>query len=367
MLRENSKELYIPDNYNEQAKKKMLLFVPDLSLNGAQTVMFELLLILGKKYAVTLISSEDGEYRKKYMEIGVRISIRPYVACSEEFKRYMRKEYDLIFLNTSSTIPYIYFFINTDSKVLLWLHESEEQLKNESRLFPAPQLLSPNITVCGVTERVRRGIKNIFGCEISRLHMPIREVNQRNEKKDDKVRFFIPAAYTYIKGQDILLETIAKLPKEYINKSEFIFCGYCLDGQAEYYDHIKKIGGMLDNVIMLGALDREEVYKYYAECDCVVAPSRIDSTPTSIIEGMMFKKLVIVSSGAGISEYITDCVNGFVYNNSEELFQRLLLVINDCHNLSKVYEKAYELYTDNFSQNAVERELNNLIDGNQAV
>ena len=320
------------------------------------------MLILRKYYAVTIIASEDDVYRDKYLKIGARIAIRQYVSCAEEFKDYMRS-YDLVFLNSSSTIPYLYFFINTSTKTILWLHESEEQLKNTNLLLPPPQLLSPNIMICGVTKKVRQGIRNLYNFDTEILHMPIREESSSFEKTDDKVRFFIPAAYTFIKGQDILLEAISKLPAQYMDKSEFIFCGYTLDGQKEYYERIMKMGEMLGNVTILGSIDRAEVYEYYRKCDCVIAPSRIDSTPTSIVEAMMFKKLVIVSSGAGISEYITDCVNGFVYADSEGLFQRLLLVISDLAKLGPVADKGYELYKGYFDPCAVEEKLISILKG----
>ena len=360
ILKDNSTDVFIPDEYSEEGLKRALIFIPDLSLNGAQTVMIELLDILRKFYSVTIISSEDGEYREKYLNLGVRISVRPYVSASEDFKEYMRG-YDLVLLNTSSTIPYLYFFINTQVKTLIWLHESKDQLQNAGCQLPPPQLLSPNITICGVTKKVKQGIKELFDFDTELLHMPIREENLPSEKSDNKVRFFIPAAYTYIKGQDILLGAIAKLPPDLRAKSEFIFCGYTLEGQKEYHEKIVKMGEMLDNVTVLGSLDRSEVYKYYSECDCVAAPSRIDSTPTSIIEGMMFKKLVLVSSGAGISQYLTDCVNGFVYSDENGLFQRLLLLISDCGKLSAVADKGYEIYKDNFSPDAVEKNLLRII------
>lgn len=358
VLKINSDEFFESKNYDESSRKNALVIIPDLSLNGAQTVMFELLKIIAKMgYAVTIISSEDGLYRKKYTDFGARVVIRSHVSCDESFKDYMRENYDFIFLNSSSCLPYLYFFINTKVKTILWLHESEEQLLNTKTLIPHPQLLSPNITILGVTNKVRQGIKNIYNCDIDVMPMPIQQESESCEKSDERVMFFIPAAYTFIKGQDILLSSISRLPEEMIQKSQFVFCGYTLDGQKDYYDKIRMMGERLPNVAILDALDRDEVYDYYRKCDCVIAPSRIDSTPTSIVEAMMFRKLVMVSTGAGISEYLTDCENGFLFSNEDELFQRLLLVISDLERLGGIAEKGHEVYRNFFSPDQVEKIL----------
>ena len=91
-----------------------------------------------------------------------------------------------------------------------------------------------------MTNRVKHGIKNIYDFDLDVLPMPIKEVSDDsdNNSAGNKVCFFIPAAYTYIKGQDILLSAISRLPAEMARACQFVFCGYTLEGQKEYYDKI---------------------------------------------------------------------------------------------------------------------------------
>ncbi len=368
-LLRNSSEVFTPEeSFQDSNSKRALIIVPDMSLNGAQTVLFGLLDIFRElSYSLTIISSEDGEYREKYTSVGATVAIRPSVAASEEFKEYMRSAYDLVFINTSSCLPYVYFFINTKVRTIWWLHESRIQLESCGTNIPAPQLLSPNITIAAVIRSVQDGLREMFDHTVPILPLPVpdqsEEAGEVPEGPSDggKVRFFIPAAYTVIKGQDILLSAIAKLPPEYAARSEFIFCGYELPRQKEYSDRIKEIATKLPNVQMLGAFSREEVFDYYRMCDCVVAPSRVDSAPTSIIEAMMFGKLTLVSSNTGISHYMTDCVNGFVFTNEDELFKRLLLIISDPASLRSVGEKGRLIYDSEFSKEAVTAALQELI------
>ncbi len=351
--------------------RKVLVITPDLSITGATTSAFSLVRILKElEYSVSIISSEDGEYRAKFEKLGCKIEIRNQVACSEEYKEHLRKDFDFVVVNSSSCMPYLYFFINTDTKVIWWLHETREQLESTgTRLIPQP-LIGSNIIFAAAHRSVQRGIKELFGYSTALLPIPLFEPEK--ETKADlgeldqniaKVRFFIPAAYTYIKGQDTLLKTIARLPKEYLDKSEFTFCGYSLEAQSEYEEKIFKMGNSLPNVKMLGKLDQAEVYDYYHKCDCVVAPSRIDSGPSTIIEAMSLKKLVLVSDCAGIAEYITDCVSGFVFGSEDELFQRLLLIISDLSSLRKITNEGYKVYLENYAPEVTKDALLEMIEG----
>ena len=366
ILKENSTLFFeSTDTTNTGCIKNALFIIPDLQLNGAQTVLYNMLSLFQElKYTITIISSEDGPYRNKYTDIGANIAIRPIVSCSEEFKDHMRK-YDLVFLNSSSCLPYLYFFINTSTPLLLWLHETEEQLINTAFSMPHPQLFSPNIHITGVTKSVQRGIKKIYNYDISLLPMPIPYVSSNTSYfptgSEDKVEFFIPAAYTYIKGQDILLDVISRLPKPISERSHFTFCGYRLNGQENYYQSIKSISEKLENVTFMDELDQKEVYNLYQKSTCVIAPSRIDATPTTIVEALMFHKLVLVSSNAGISEYLTDCVNGFVFTNEDELFKRLLLIINDSEHMDKIKDSGHLIYKENFSKESVMNKLLEII------
>ena len=129
-------------------------------------------------------------------------------------------------------------------------------------------------------------IKKIYGYPIDIMHMSIKDRSMDYESKriDNKVIFVIPAAYTYIKGQDIMLDAILSLPKQYSDQARFLFCGYKVEGQEEYYEKIIKISEKIECVEHLGKLNIDEIYQLYANSDCVIAPSRTDPTPTTIVE-----------------------------------------------------------------------------------
>ena len=129
--------------------------------------------------------------------------------------------------------------------------------------------------------------------------------------------------------------------------------------QSEYKQAILEAAKTLDNVIMMEDLPQESVYALMNKCHCIVAPSRIDTIPLTIVEGMMFKKLCLVSSKTGISAYINDCVNGFVFNDQDDLIKRLLLIISDHTSLTNIANKGWNIYCRNFSPDAVDSILTN--------
>lgn len=359
MMQQEATQFYYSDIFDSKSNGiNMLVIIQDLDLNGANVVLVELLRLLKEKNCCNyyIISPSDGEYREKFLEIGANIAIRQNVNCNSEYRLFLQNAFDLVFMNTSSVHYYSTFFVNCKTKVIWWFHESEEQLSSSQGVSVHPFLLGDNFYLCGVTQKVLNGLKKLYGVDAEFLPMAVKDCRQNYPAiNSDMVEFLIPSAYTYIKGQDILLQAIAMLPEEYRNKTRFTFVGYHLSKQDAFFNACKKLAGELSCVSFLDAMDREKVYEMYSKCDCIIAPSRVDSTPTSIVEAMMFGKICLVSSNAGISDYLTDCVNGFVFEseNIEELFKRLILIISDKSGLDEVAERGRKRYEEIFECEAV--------------
>ncbi len=351
---------------------EILVITPDLELNGAQVVLNELLdLPFFSDRKIDLISPSKGPYGSIYEEKGIRTLIRPYIAGDSAFREHLIRDYKMVFINTSSCSKYLMFFVNTDVPVFYWLHETFTQLGMENNTLLDPRLLSSNIRFFGVTGAVLEGINKRYGkVSIKLLPMPVADVSNEPadldmipqdilDRIDGKILFFLPAAYTYIKGQDVLIQAIAQLPKEYREKAHFVLCGYSLPGQSEYLERLRRLCGMIPEITMLDSLSREEVYLWYKISDCVLAPSRVDATPTSIVEAMMFGRIVLVSDATGISKYLTDCVNAFVFpsENVEELMKRIMLIISEYGQLDAIGERGRLVYEANYSPKHVQKIL----------
>lgn len=102
--------------------------------------------------------------------------------------------------------------------------------------------------------------------------------------------------------------------------ARFIFCGYQLPEQTEYFEKIEQLINILPNTELLGELAKDEVYEWYQKCDCV---------------------------------------NGFIFlsENVEELYKRLLLVIANRKELEMLALKGRKVYEDNFRPDCVTKQL----------
>lgn len=342
----------------------ILIITPDLSLNGANVALMELMrLFAQKKFNMWIMASEDGGFRKQAESMNARVIISPYVKSDVE-KSVLKHEFRFVFLNSSSVHYYALYFQNTQIPVYWWFHESFEQLNSSRDNFVHLSMLSSNFTFLAVTDKVARGLSDLYGVRPEILPMPIAEPSYINDSKpgNDRITFFMPASYTYIKGQDVLLKAVGRLPAEYIERSEFILAGYKIPTQEQYYDIIRKMCALLGNVRMTDEIPREEVYRIYGQCDCVIAPSRTDSTPTTAAEGLMFGKICIVSDGTGISEYITDGTDGLVFKSedADELSGIIMRIIDNFSGFKNIGTEGRKLYEKYFEPGTVLDRINKI-------
>ncbi len=348
--------VYKPDHIDE-SKPAVLCAMPGLSLGGSQTVFVELLELIKqyRDYNFFIFSPDDGDYRETFRRMGCFVCVHPNILTNQEFRDKIKVSFSRVIMNSFLTHPYLMLFVNTDIPVFWWIHEPMEHIVSFCQSMPDPRLLSNNIHIYGVSDHVVRAFRQMYDYNVGVMHIAIHDVHDSyvRENTDGSVRFLMPAAYTDTKGQDILLMAIASLPDEIRSKCLFQFCGYKVPGAEKYYDKIMELSGRFDCIVHLGKLSKQELYQLYANCDCVIAPSRVDTGPATIVEGMMFHKIALVSDKTGISEYITDCVNGFVFHSEEELIKRLLLIISDIGSLRSVAEKGNEIWKKHYSPESI--------------
>lgn len=359
-----SSMVYHAEKKSEKAKSKnMLLVSHTLERGGAPLVLLELVPFFQREYNVIFISIEDGELREEYLQCGLDIHIG-YSVNYAKCDALIWDSFDLVFLNTIVSHIFLPLFLNRDVRVLWWLHEPEMLFRNTFNKIIHFALLSKNIKILSVTAETASFVKKYYGLESQLLHMGLEDKYIGEKEKDNnKVRFLIPAKFQMIKGQDIMAQAILNLPPEYHGKAEFIFAGAKDNGQPEYYDLISKLSIALESVTMLGEISKDEVYQWYEKVDCVLAPSRADATPTTIVEGMMFNKLCACSTAAGISKYMTTGINGYVFptEDVEALKELLIFIIDNYESMDEIRARGREIYLEHFERSAVERRLCELL------
>lgn len=359
-LEQHSKKVYaLPENNDSMEKKSILVVSHCLDRGGAPLVLLELMDIFIENYNVVFISMADGDLNQEFLNKGFSI----YIGNCFDYARVdegVWQSFDSVFLNTIVTYNFISFFQNRDVKVFWWLHEPEVLFNALYGKMMHLALLSKNIKVLSVTQDTAQCVKKYYGVDSEILHMGLKDCwDKGSQEKHEKIRFFMPAKFQMIKGQDILAQAILNLEPQYANKVEFIFAGPRDESQPEYYDLIEKLSIALENVIMLGEISKEEVYEWYNKVDCVIAPSRADATPTTIVEGMMFGKICICSNATGISKYMTDTLSEYIFEteNIEAICEIIRYIVDNYTELDGVREAVRKIYLEHFEKGKIENRL----------
>lgn len=149
------------------------------------------------------------------------------------------------------------------------------------------------------------------------------------------------------KGYHVLIEAINKLTKAGYN----LYCniaGEIYRGEYEYINHLKDKINSYDlnhRVIFLGEIDHKNLLDIMSTSDIYVQSSLYESQGIALLEAMCCMLPVVASNLPAISEYITNNINGMLFDpgNSDELAQKIetYLLNND---IAKIYsQNAYNV------------------------
>lgn len=122
------------------------------------------------------------------------------------------------------------------------------------------------------------------------------------------------------KSVDILFKYFAKTIKPE-DKIKLVIMGEgpCLDELRELADEI----GVSDKVIFTGKVEHEDLVDYYGACQLYITASVSDTNSISMKEAMAVGLPVIHIKDPLNAGQIVDGVNGYVYNDAEEMYQCL--------------------------------------------
>jgi glycosyltransferase involved in cell wall biosynthesis len=133
------------------------------------------------------------------------------------------------------------------------------------------------------------------------------------------------AGHNSLKGLHIVIKALAIVKNKYPDVKLYIPGG----GKAEngrlvnpssYTKHIEKMIsdlGLDENVVYLGNLGPEKVAEYLKNSNVCVVPSAIEGASATLCEAMMIGTPSISSYRGGMTDLLTDKVNGFTYDFPE--------------------------------------------------
>ncbi len=170
------------------------------------------------------------------------------------------------------------------------------------------------------------------------------EVDKFSKKYNIKENDFLilnVARMDPIKSQDLLLRAVAQLKKEnikvmFVGNGSFTSSANGLKSSKgkDWREHLMNLTKELKiekNVIFTGYLPKNDLYNAYQKADLFVLPSLVEGFGLTVVESWLYEKCAIVSTGAGVSELITDEVNGFTFkrNDYKDLANKIMVAYND--------------------------------------
>ena len=123
-------------------------------------------------------------------------------------------------------------------------------------------------------------------------------------------------------------------------------------GDGVYRDEILPLLEKYENFHWLGSLEYpNKVREFLTEIDVYALISGIDMSPLTLQEAQLMEKPVIATNVGGIPELMKDGETGFLIekNNSNELFEKLSMLLNNLENAKEMGVKGKEFVKNNFN------------------
>ena len=98
-----------------------------------------------------------------------------------------------------------------------------------------------------------------------------------------------------------------------------------------------------DKITLIKNVDNKNIKKYYIKNDFFVLPTNHDPAPYSILEAMSHGCMVLCSSTCGTKNYIKKNLNGFVFENNNQLSlnKNMLKMIYNKKNFLEIKKKIF--------------------------
>jgi len=210
--------------------------------------------------------------------------------------------------------------------------------------------------IIAISSSVKNHLNNCFGINLEKVAVLYNCVNTlyTAEKKREEIKSFlgIPQDHFVLlfagrmvleKGIETLIESFNLLTSD---PGNFFLV---MVGSDESSKNLKPFRSNSDKIVLLPAKD--DLREFYEVADVVILPSLEEGLGYTMLESGYFKKPFIGSRTGGISEFIEDGVNGFLFEpgNATELAKKIKYVLE--HSVEakisalKLHEKVLQLCT----------------------
>lgn len=349
-------------------RKRVAIFHPvrGLGINGVDTCLMQLCKILSSIFEVDVIISQDCNLRGKLLELGITVIVDEFSHIKRLDDFYWKDNYDMIFLNSVDMFNVLDGINNEVSvPIVWWLHTIGEAVL-QVPLKRLNTISHKNINVLAVSPLTKVAFQHQLpdwkvGELIYGLDEKATEITT-GKNICNKTIFAIVGRCSKGKGQDILVNAIKLLPDTIKSKCEIWFVGYMNPNRLFERSLLDKIKSE-ECIKILGALYEGNLEEMYRNIDVLVCPSRADAMPIVCAEAMMYYHPCIVSENVGTKIFIEDKKSGLICKTGDaaDLSSKIQWCVNNSDKLGDMGEKARAIYEENFTMEAFERNVLNIV------
>jgi glycosyltransferase involved in cell wall biosynthesis/GT2 family glycosyltransferase len=314
-------------NESETAARPRVLFVShETTLSGAPIQLVHLARWLREAgWSICVATPDEGPISEMLAAAGVAVVVEPTLLTDLAHARLrtLCRDFDVIVANTIASWPAIRAAHLEGRPALWYLHETLVAIRL-LRLIPemgealrmADLLVTPTRQTAGIYEGLTPA-----PIEVVPYGIPRPAVLGRNDA--ETMRFVTIGTFEPRKGQDVLLEAIAKLEAVTRARCVFKMAGRVLD--EAFYRELQTRSAAFEQVELIDAVEHADALTLLNEADVVVLPSRDETMPIVILEAMGLGKAVVSTNVGGIREWLRDGMNGSLVTkeNPDELARAL--------------------------------------------
>lgn len=344
-------------------KPKILLMSHDMSLGGPAIALFHAAAVLKSRgYDVTYCSMTDGPMREMLIENDIPVIVDENLQVATMQETEWVGAFSLIICNT---LNYHVFLSerNIAIPVIWWLHDARFFYDGVNREV-IRKISMENLKAVSVGPVPAEAIREFLpDMDCGELLYGVADARHETvaETKDNRINFVTIGFLEDIKGQDVLVQAVLKLPNEIRSRCSFYIVGH---DKTLFGERIHKECKSISEMKFTGSVDRREIHRLFREADILVCPSRQDSMPTVAAEAMMHSVPCIVSDVTGTAAYIHDGEDGFIVpsEDAQALAEKMAWCVENRDKLKSMGERARELYEKYFSMPAFEKKFMEIVE-----
>lgn len=361
--------------------RKLIMVTVNLNYDGGTLALVHAAGAMAAHGDCVTIMAPDADERllQEILKLPVRVCLLPALRYLDAEQMPWLRKYDACLVNVYQNGA---FAIKASQicPTLWWLHEPSNRFcdiySSVQQEFPELRGVErfSHLRIAAVSKRAKENFEHYYPGRVDTILpycLPDRGQDFRNEPHENVI-FAIIGGVCRRKAQDVFLQAVALLPQQLREKAEFRIIGSS-DGADAFSAAVREAAAREPRVRLCGVLERVEMQEAFRTIDVVVCASREECLPTTMAEGMMYRKICIATDCAGMDDVIESGVNGLIVptDDAEALASCMARIIERPERYGEIREAARRMYEEYFTpKHFVQRliaELDRTIEGWQGT